>query len=257
VHEIAFEAFGVRVLVSADGPDELDRIRALLPPGSQPCARSTVDKQFGVTADTGGAYAVIRGEETYTKNLEFDLALELLEAQVRAYVALHSPDKIFVHAGAVATRGKAILMPGMSFAGKTTLTAALVRAGAIYYSDEFAPLDEHGLVHPYARPLALRDSSGNSSPHPVDTLGGVAGEDPLPVGAVLVTRYRSNAEWKPRRRSTGEGVLAMLANTVPAQTRPKQAMRVLTRAVAGAAVIESDRAEAADIVGSLLALLEA
>ncbi len=243
----------MRVLVSADSADELARIRALLPPTSQPCSPAVVDKHFGITAGPGGTYAVIRGDETYTKNLEFDLALELLEAQVRAYVALHAPDRIFVHAGAVALAGRAILLPGMSFAGKTTLVAALVRAGAVYYSDEFTVLDEAGLVHPYARPLALRDATGISTPHPVATLGGVAGTEPLPVGVVVATQYRANAEWNPRHSSTGAGVLALLANTVPAQTRPQQTLRVLTRAVSEAVVIESDRAEAAEVVDWLMA----
>lgn len=243
----------MRVLVSADSPDDLARILTLLPPTSQPCSPVAVDKHFGIRADPGGSYAVIRGDETYTKNLEFDLALELFEAQVRAYVALHAPDRIFVHAGAVALADRAIVLPGMSFAGKTTLVAALVRAGAVYYSDEFTVLDEEGLVHPYARPLALRDATGTSSPHPVATLGGVAGTEPLPVGVVVATQYRADAEWSPRRSSTGAGVLALLANTVPAQTRPHQALRVLTRAVAGAQVIESDRAEAAEVVDYLLA----
>lgn len=256
-HEFAFEAFGVRLLVTADGADELDRVRTLLPPGSQPCSASTVHKRFGIRADSSGAYAVIRGDETYTKNLELDLAFELLEAQVRAYVALHAPDKIFVHAGAVSIGGRAALIPGMSFAGKTTLVAALVRAGAIYYSDEFAVCDERGLVWPYARPLALRNTAGISSPHPVETLGGVAGEDPVPVGVVVVTNYRRDADWKLLRRSTGRGVLALLANTVAAQTRPEQAMRVLTRAIDGATVIESDRGEAGEVVESIFAELEA
>ena len=35
--------------------------------------------------------------------------------------------------------------------------AALVRAGAEYYSDEFAPLDAGGLVHPFAKPLSIRN----------------------------------------------------------------------------------------------------
>jgi hypothetical protein len=43
-----------------------------------------------------------------------------------------------------------MVLPGKSFAGKTTLVAALVRAGAEYWSDEYAVLDANGDVHPYA-----------------------------------------------------------------------------------------------------------
>jgi uridine kinase len=41
-----------------------------------------------------------------------------------------------------------IAIPGRSFSGKTSLVTALVRAGAVYYSDEFAVIDRDGLVRP-------------------------------------------------------------------------------------------------------------
>ena len=61
-----------------------------------------------------------------------------------------------MHAGVVGWKGWALVLPGKSGAGKTTLVAELIRAGATYYSDEYAVLDERGRVHPYARPLAVR-----------------------------------------------------------------------------------------------------
>ena len=38
------------------------------------------------------------------------------------------------------------------------------------------------------------------------------------------------ADWRPEVRSTGQGVLALLANTVPAQDRPEESLRTLSRA---------------------------
>jgi len=128
-------------------------------------------RAFAIQIDPTGAYLLLRDDKPFTKaGLEFEHALLLLEAQVRAHIALHAPDRIFVHAGVVAHRGRASCCRGLSFAGKTTLVAALVRAGATYYSDEFAPLDADGLVHPYARPLSLRDGQWSRSPQPVATL---------------------------------------------------------------------------------------
>ena len=57
----------------------------------------------------------------------------------------------------------AIVMPGASFAGKTTMVRAWLEAGATYYSDEFAVLDRTGRVHPFARPLAIREGSTAST----------------------------------------------------------------------------------------------
>ena len=253
---IAFEAFGVRALVSVHAADPGD-LAALLPPGWRPCPTSAVQKRFTISPDSSGTYALIKDKKNFTKGLPLELAMELLEAQVRAYVALHATERIFVHAGAVAHNGRIIVIPGMTFAGKSTLVAALVRAGAIYYSDEFSVLDKDGFVHPYARPLSLRGMDALGKNHPVESLGGTAGEQPLPIGLVAVTTYRPGAVWQPKRLSAGEGVLALMSNTVPAQTRSQEALRNITRAVEGAVVIQSERAEADALAPLLLAELEA
>ena len=68
---------------------------------------------------------------------------------------------VFLHAGVIGWRDRAFVFPGPSFAGKSTLIAELVRAGATYYSDEYAVVDEDGRVHPYARALQMRQSGGS------------------------------------------------------------------------------------------------
>ena len=92
--------------------------------------------------------------------------------------------------------------------------------------------------------------------HPVESLGWTAGSEPLPMGAIVVTSYRANAEWRPRRLSGGEGAMALLANAVPARERPAQVMRVISRAAKGAIVLESDRGEADGVAPLLLAELD-
>jgi hypothetical protein len=145
----------------------------------------------------------------------------------------------------VAWRGRAILLPGRSFRGKSTLVAALVRAGATYYSDEYAVLDDRGRVHPYARPLSLRREGGLGAARlPVEALGGTVGEHPLPVGLVAVTHYRAGAQWRPRRLSPGQATLALLNETVAARSRPVTALRTLHRVAAGAATFRGVRGEA-------------
>jgi hypothetical protein len=73
---------------------------------------------------------------------------------------------------------------------------------------------------------------------------------------VAVSNYRSGADWHPRRLSSGEGALAILAHAVVAQERPAEAMRAIARAVEGAVVLEGDRGEADDVAPLLLAELE-
>lgn len=254
-HEIVFDAFGVTLVVGVSDATDLDAVREVLPPGWQPSDRSQAAKRFDLIKGDDGRYELLRGDDTVTRGLSPELALALLDAQVRAYVALHAPDWIFVHAGVVAHRGKAIVLPGMSFAGKTTLVGELLRLGTLYYSDEFAVLDKDGLVHPYPKPLSIRDAALRQVDHEVEALGGSRGDGALPVGAIVATSYRPGAMWEPRRGSPGEGVMALLANTVAAQERPPEVMRALTRAADGAVVVQGERGEADAVASALLAEL--
>ena len=138
---------------------------------------------------------------------------------MRAHVALHAPDRIFVHAGRRRAPRPRARPAGAELLGKTTLVAALVRAGATYYSDEFAPLDADGLVHPYAQPLSLRDGRVVAQP-----AGGRRRWAASPASAARRGRrdrrdeLRAAARNGTRARSTpGESVIALLSNTVAAQ----------------------------------------
>jgi hypothetical protein len=156
----------------------------------------------------------------------------------------------------VGWKGRAIVAPGHSFSGKTTLTTALVRAGADYYSDEYAVVDQQGRVHPYAEPLGIRDEATYHGRFPVEALGGRAGVRPIPVGLVVVSQYRSGANWRPRRLSAGQGVLALLSYAVPARRKPQPTLAALQAAVSKAVVVKSHRGEADRTAELILESLE-
>lgn len=87
-------------------------------------------------------------------------ASALLEWGLNWCVAQHVNRYILVHAGVVAQGDRAILMPGDSGVGKSTLTAALVFSGWRLLSDELALIDrETGLIHPIPRPISLKNAS--------------------------------------------------------------------------------------------------
>lgn len=257
--EIAFEAYGLRLGVRADDAELLDRVRQLLPPHSRPCPPEAVQTTFAITRNAVGTYAISRDGEKLTgsRNIELDLALEMLDSQLRIYLGRKSPEAIFIHAGAVAHRGVAIVMPAMSFAGKTTLTAALVRAGAVYYSDEFAVIDREGYVHPYAKALSIRrDGEWAQTDHAVESFGGISGDERLPLGMIVVTSYKPGADWSPKPLSQGAGAMALLANAVPARERSEEVMQAISRAADGAVVLEGDRGEADAVAPLVLQELE-
>ncbi|MCA1631110.1 MAG: hypothetical protein LC774_12370, partial [Acidobacteria bacterium] len=176
---------------------------------------------------------------------DFAELLEVFESRLRFDIALNTPRRVFVHAGAVGWRGRAIVIPGRTFTGKSTLVAELVRLGATYYSDEYAVLDARGRVHPFAKQLSLREPETHRQ---IDTaparLGGKVGVKPLPVGAVVLTEYREGASWRPRRLSPGRGALSMFDHTVSAMRRPELAFEALGRATATAPVLKGSRGDA-------------
>lgn len=243
------------VQVALDDRSLQRNVEAILPPSHVLCDVSTPMGHFSLGASESNGYTVTVADTPWTEHAELEVALGLLDAQIRMFVAVNARDVIFVHAGAVAQDGKALLLPGESFAGKTTLVAALVESGATYFSDEYAVLDPEGKVHPYARHLSIRKGGPTTQERHVSELGGVAADHPAEVSAVVITRYRAGAEWLPKHLSPGEGVVALLANTVPALERPRESLRVLGHAVCGATILEGDRGEAHTVAPQLLELL--
>jgi hypothetical protein len=186
---------------------------------------------------------------------DLDEAFDALERDVHFQVALTTRRRLFVHAGVVAWRGRAIVIPGKSGSGKSSLVAALVRAGATYYSDEYAVFDGRGRVHPYARPIALRAAGADERPSirlTPEALGGRAGTRPLPVALVIATAYRPGSRWRPRLLSPAEGVLALIEHTVLARSRPGLALGTLQQVVATATTLRGARGEAEDAVRPML-----
>jgi hypothetical protein len=74
--------------------------------------------------------------------------------------AVEATPLLAFHAGVVTRAGCVLVLPGVSGLGKTTLTAALLRRGWLYVSDESLALDWSGApLHAYPRPLGLSEWS--------------------------------------------------------------------------------------------------
>lgn len=244
---LAFESFGVSCQIALGEPELEPLVRQILPPGYQPRRPSGTDAMFGIRRAVDDSYEVTINGRQWIEHGTLEIALNLLDAQLRVHIAVNTTDWIFVHAGVVAHGRQALLIPGGSFSGKTTLVGALVEAGATYYSDEYAVVDAEGRVHPYPRRLSFRDVGDRH----VSELGGVAGEESADVATVVLTRYQPGAEWRPERCSLGRGLVVLMANTVPAVHRPKESLTALRRALAGSIVLQSDRGEARPVAEAL------
>jgi hypothetical protein len=133
---------------------------------------------------------------------------------------------------------------------------ALVAAGATYYSDGFAVLDEHGRVHPYPTPLLLR-GEGEERPTKVSAgaLGGRPGRTPLRVGLIVIAEFRPGARWRARVLSPGQAVLALLPGALQAHIDPGFTLRTLQRVASGAPALKGRYGDAAEMVTPLLEIL--
>ena len=253
-------AYGVRVGVRTNRPEFLDRILDYAPPLWRPTPAQTVDRLFSFRFQ--GAKSRRRGRsphllmddsKTVVRSGSLKEIFEAFETRLKMYVAEMARRRVFVHAGAVGWRGKAIIIPGRSMSGKTSLVAELVRAGATYYSDEYAVLDARGRVHAYPQPLAIRDEqSARQVKRRAEELGGVTGTRPLPIGLVVISRYRDGSSWRPRRLTAGQAVLALLDNTIPARRKPRVVLPTLERALSEAAVLKGARGEAEETARLIL-----
>lgn len=128
-----------------------------------------------------------------------------LQQQVQIRLTAEASDFLFVHAGVVVWQGQAVVFPGPSRAGKSSLVLELVKAGAQFWSDEFAVLDRQGLVHAYPRPLFQRLSKTRKQRWEPEQLGWRPGPA-VPLGVLLMTRYMAGVTWRPRELSVNEAV---------------------------------------------------
>lgn len=250
-------AFGVRLQLRCDNEACLPELLDLLPPGWADSRGTKVDRTYSILGPGAEDQRIYADGRLLRSPGNGYSVLDAFENDAQMFVAEHAPRRVFVHAGVVALHNKAVLIPGLSFSGKSTLTTALLRAGATYYSDEYAVLDAKGRVHPYARPLSLRPAGQvRGERYEAEELGFKIGRTALPVKLVVVTRYRSGHEWKPKQLTAGQGALALLANTVAGRTYPERVLPVLRTVAADALFLGGTRGEAEEAVIKITSQLD-
>ena len=259
----AASAYGVTVEVLADSERLAEAARGALPAGAligaEPDADAPAVAARWIVLSQGTRAALYR-DGTFAGRTDSEAAiLELLAAAIRLHVAELAPERAFVHAGVVAWRGRAIVVPGRSFTGKSTLVSALLRAGATYVSDEYAVLDDAGRVHPYVKPIALRHDGGwVSYEYAVTEFTTLPPADgPVRVGAIVRAPYEPGASWRPVAASSGTGAMVLIANAVGVRHAPARVMAAVRAAAEGAVALDAPRGDADETARALLEHLDA
>ena len=175
---------------------------------------------------------------------------DAVESALGLFAAERLADLIAVHAAVLVWDGKAVLVPGVSYAGKSTLAVACHAAGAIVASDEFALVDPStGTVRGWKRRVRVRTPSGL-------TRADIAVEiEPTPVAVVAAIAF-TEGQPELRELSNAETVMELLANTVCARSRPREAMAAASAVARSARGIGGRRGEANETVHTLRALCQ-
>jgi hypothetical protein len=240
-----FTSYGLRIAVRASEPDLLAHVAVRRPAAWRAASPGRADRVYVLAPDAAGAcYVVSAGTLTVGQSTTVEQMLDAMEDDAQCFVAEFARRRVFVHAGTVGIGGRAVVVPGRSGTGKSTLVAALVRRGATYYSDEYAVFDERGRVHAYPKPLSMRAEDGSAVK--VDLGPPIAGHlEPLSLGAVLSGSFAGpGTTWQPHSESAGHGMMALVDNAIAVRRQPEQTMTFLQRALSGVVVLVGPRGEA-------------
>jgi hypothetical protein len=261
----AISCHGLNIGFRASRDDLFRGLADVFPPGSCDCD-ADVDILYSLDVDCYGTqYTASAG---FARNALDSLGasrrivasnlggmLKLLRLHLQHTVAELAAGRVFVHAAAIAWRDRLLLFPGRSRSGKSVLAREFIRAGAVYFSDEFAAVDEKGMVHPFARPILLRSDCGKVAYDPGEH-GHPVGAAASPAGLIVITRYARHGVFRPTPVPPGQALLYLARNTVSLRSNPGYVLRILTRLVSSARAVKSARGEASDAVAVLLNTVE-
>jgi hypothetical protein len=250
------QAFGVHFRLTAGCEDAYETLDQYAFPWLPRMEAKAGKPDVAIRIDqAAGKFVLSVGDDLVASDIEAralvrDLIQALDEAVVQRLTALRA-----IHAGAVEWSGRVLLFPGATHAGKSALVTELLRRGATYFSDEYALIDAEGLVHPYPRPLLVRDGGAEQHPVLARELNTPIGDAPAPVGGIFALAYGKENEWSVAAVSQGEALMTLLRNTPHALAESPEMVAAFQRAVADARCFAGTRGDAADAVDKIRALV--
>lgn len=260
-----FADHGVDGAIQATEPAVLVPVKLRLPPGWRPVKDSASGLVYSLVVGNevapprlppglGRLNLLFRGNALVSAAYKLEPVLGALESDVDLQVAaLAAPERLFVRAGVVGWRGRAIMIVGRPQSGTSTLVAELLRAGASYYSDQYAVFDLDGRVYPFPRPLWLCAAAGiNPARYRAEELRAKTGTQPLPVGVVVLPQYRPKSRPLLAPITASAAAADVIANTVCAKSYPDETLAGIRKALSAAWILKGIRGEARQIIPLLL-----
>jgi hypothetical protein len=176
-----------------------------------------------------------------------------IESELSLFAAERLAGRIAVHAAVLRHESRALLVPGASHVGKSTLCVAAAEAGLAVLTDEYALVDPStGHVTGWPRPVRMRRDDGT-----LERLDLVVASPPVPVALLALVAYRPGAQhdWTPI--SGADAVLGIMDNTVCARSRPDESLDAALAIARRAPAVGGFRGDAARALPELLALMSA
>lgn len=259
----SFQSYGAKIRIDSNSQDIIDKAKkvarqSLLSNVKTIGHSQHPDQIIELTKSKSGSYRFLQNGKYLSSGRSQKKFLKFFDTIIRISVGESARNLVFVHAGVVGWKGHAILMPGDSFTGKSTLVAALVKNGAEYYSDDFAILDSEGLVQPFPRAISMRTNDGSYVPYElsVDQLGGTIGQRHIPVALVLLTEYGAKKKWNPKILTPGQGILEIIPFVLPFSKQPEFSLKVLNNVTDNAIIASSPRSNAEHFAKTLLGFFD-
>jgi hypothetical protein len=249
VPRITVGALGVAVDVHVEGSGEIfDALHRLLvdlegtAPPNPPRGRITVEK----VAD---GYCVTSQGRTTAPIQGWAAVADAVQRRLNRLV-IYGSDHLVLHSAGVTSNGIGVLLPAASRSGKSTLAAALVRAGFDYLSDEAVGVGRSSVrLKPYPKPISLRpgswglfpgliehtssESSGRESPALVpassirpDAVGGAC-----QPSVIVLPSYAPDAQANLEALHRAEALMELTTHTVRFDEQPREALDLLADVV--------------------------
>ena len=247
--ELTLELLGVPVRIRCSHPEAAARLAVCYARSGRPVTANGGAIGAELEEQAGSWTARVSGREAVEAH-ELVEAVRALHHELMHAVMLREPELFYVHAGVVALDGRAVVLPGLSQAGKSTLVLAFLCAGARLLSDELLAFDPRsGCALPFPRAIKVRDpclpyfpqleasfvGQGEGRFLPFDALGPDAVAGPTSVRAVVAPRWDGDVPTELEPTSEGQMLLELTRSALNFGTHRTQSLDHLTNLVRGAA----------------------
>lgn len=226
-----------------------------LPPCPVLTAEDAVEIEYSMLQANGNAYIALRNQQQIATAQSLLGALQEVITDLQVLIAGKIENRVFIHAAVVAIDGKAIILPGQSGVGKSTITSALIRLGAQYLSDEFALIDSMGMVHPYARYLAIKNPTFGVKRLSPEAFGALSFEGIAAPKAVVFARFKPSGSNVLIKLSRSELILNCMPHCLGIRSQVPETLASLNALSMRVQGYSAERGEAEEFAKVLLDLL--